>query len=192
MGRKSARSESRTTLPVIHLVGLPGAGKSTIASRLAKHLALPVFRIGKFRANYPSSESGEANGWVDLFIELGRVGWRNAIVESTGLNRRSCFLRAAIEHPALVTVKLVCPQAILLKRIAAKRDDASDCYWVFRGIAGKQDFARSQRESIKALPAELTVDTAKTPPAGAVARILRYIDALDEPSSSENQEGASR
>ncbi|MBI5418411.1 hypothetical protein HZA55_10810 [Candidatus Poribacteria bacterium] len=45
--------------PIIHIIGLPGAGKSTLSKKLAKKFKLPIFYIGKYRSRFPATGAGE-------------------------------------------------------------------------------------------------------------------------------------
>ena len=92
----------KRTLPIIHIIGLPGAGKTTLARRLSKLLKVPVVRIGHYRARFPQTPTGEADAWVALFWELSRRRWKNCILETTGLNRREEFLRTALPFEQVV------------------------------------------------------------------------------------------
>ncbi len=90
------RKMHKRTIPIIHIIGLPGAGKTTLARRLSKVLKMPVIRIGYHRARFPQTSTGEADAWVALFHELSRRRWKNCLLETTGLNFREAFLRTAL------------------------------------------------------------------------------------------------
>lgn len=81
--------------PIIHIIGLPGAGKTSLGKRLSKKLNLPVFQIGDYRSKYPATPLGEADAWVALYYGLSRQRWRNCILETTGLNCRESFLMSS-------------------------------------------------------------------------------------------------
>ncbi len=95
-----------SSFPIIHTIGLPGAGKTTLAKKLSSRLNLPVLRIGEYRSKYPPSSIGEADAWVALYRVFSKRKWRNCIVETCGLNQRECFLKAAVPFPQAITVKL--------------------------------------------------------------------------------------
>ena len=93
---KGKKNMTKRALPIMHIIGLPGAGKTTLAGRLSKALKIPILRIGYHRGRFPMTPIGEANAWVALFRELSRRKWKNCILETTGLNRREEFLRMAL------------------------------------------------------------------------------------------------
>jgi len=47
--------KGKRNLPIIHVMGLPGAGKTTLSKKLSAKLKLPVYRIGEYRARHPIS-----------------------------------------------------------------------------------------------------------------------------------------
>ncbi len=47
--------------PIIHIIGLPGAGKTTLSKKLARKLKLPIYRIGEYRSEFPMTIYGEAD-----------------------------------------------------------------------------------------------------------------------------------
>lgn len=110
----------KSHLPIIHIMGLPGAGKTTLGKKLSKEFNLPVFNIGKYRSIFPVSAEGEADSWLSLFNDLSKQGWGNCILETTGLNSRECFLRVAFPFPDVFTIKLVAQRKVLYERIRMK------------------------------------------------------------------------
>ena len=78
--------------PIIHIIGLPGSGKTTLSKKLARKLKLPVYRVGEYRSKFPVTVYGEVDAWLALFKDLSKRKWRNCILETTGLNRRETFL----------------------------------------------------------------------------------------------------
>ncbi|MBF0532185.1 MAG: hypothetical protein HQL23_03705 [Candidatus Omnitrophica bacterium] len=107
--------------PIIHIIGLPGAGKTALGQQLSKKFGLPVFYIGTYRARYSRTAIGEADAWVALFRDLSRHGWKNCILETTGLNFREGFLRKALPLGQMMTVKLEASRKTLHKRIRMKK-----------------------------------------------------------------------
>ena len=92
--------------PIIHIIGLPGAGKTTLSKKLARRLKLPVYREGEYRSNFPVTVYGEADAWLALFKDLSKQKWNNCILETTGLNRRETFLRDALSILEIITIKM--------------------------------------------------------------------------------------
>lgn len=150
-------------LPVIHIIGLPGAGKSTLARRLAKKLKLPIYGIGEYRDRFPMSIIGEADAWVSLFRELSKRRWRNCILETTGLNCRESFLRTALPSGRMVTIKLEAQRKVLYARIGEKKkSEQDDNKWLFgMDYRDKREFVRKLFKDFKKLPAEIRIDTSK-------------------------------
>jgi hypothetical protein len=83
-------------IPIIHIIGLPGSGKTTLAQKLSKKLKVPIFCIGYYRTRFPKTPIGEADAWLALFRKLSRSRWKNCILETTGLNSREGFLKTAL------------------------------------------------------------------------------------------------
>ena len=159
-GRKQPKL--KRPLPLIHVIGLPGAGKTTLASALSKKIGLPVIRIGAFRARRPKTAEGEADAWLDFYNVLSRKKWRNTIIETTGLNRRSAFLEAALPLLRLVTVKLVAPKRVLLARAGRKPRNERGGKWLFsHSYRDKREFIRKMYPLMKKVPAALQIDTSK-------------------------------
>lgn len=96
----------KRSVPIVHIIGLPGSGKTTLARRLSKILKVPVFCIGHYRALFPETALGEADAWLALFRDLSRRGWKNCILETTGLNVREEFLMKALPFGQMFTIKL--------------------------------------------------------------------------------------
>ena len=53
-------------MPIIHIIGFPGVGKTNLARRLSKVLKVPVLCIGRHRARFPKTPIGEADAWILL------------------------------------------------------------------------------------------------------------------------------
>lgn len=149
--------------PVIHIIGLPGAGKTTLAGKLAKKWNLPVYRIGNFRSKFPSSVIGEADAWTALFFALSKKRWSNCILETTGLNRRESFLTAALPFDKIVKIKLHAKKSVLYARVKKKpKNEQGSDGWVFGdNYKDKYEFIRKLSEEFKKVPATIIIDTSK-------------------------------
>jgi thymidylate kinase len=150
------------SFPILHIIGLPGAGKTTLAEKLSKKYNLPIFKIGEYRSKFPLSPIGETNAWVALFQDLSRRKWRNCILETTGLNRRESFLRTTLPFAQMVTIKLEAPKRVLYKRIAEKSKREQGGGWSFSvEYPDKVEFVKKLYMEFKRLPAEIRIDTTK-------------------------------
>jgi len=150
----------KPSFPIIHIIGLPGAGKTTLGKRLSKKYSLPVFNIGKYRARCPMTDEGEADAWVALFCDLSRQKWKNCIFETTGLNRRERFLRDTFPAGRIVTIKLTAQRKVLFERIGKKKRSEQGGEWLFSDdYKDKYEFTRKMFKYFKEIPAEIVIDT---------------------------------
>ena len=150
----------KSHLPIIHIIGLPGAGKTTLSKKLAKEFNLPVLNIGRYRSMFSSSAEGEADSWLSLFNDLSKQGWVNCILETTGLNSRECFLRAAFPFPDVITIKLVAQRKVLYERIRMKKKSERGGDWLFSDdFCDKFEFVKKMFKKFKDIPAEIMIDT---------------------------------
>lgn len=154
--------DSKPSFPIIHIIGLPGAGKTTLAKKLSRKFNLPIFRIGEYRSRFPRSPIGEANAWVALFRELSQRKWKNCILETSGLNRRESFIKTALPMTHMTTIKLEAPRKVLHARIGKKRRKEQGGEWLFSvDYPDKCEFVTKLYKEFKKLPAEIRIDTTK-------------------------------
>jgi adenylate kinase family enzyme len=154
-----------TGLPIIHIIGLPGAGKTTLGKKLSSYYRLPVYYIGAYRARFPATVEGEADAWVALFRDLSRRKWANCILESTGMNSRERFLKDAFPFSMIVTIKLTARRKVLYERIGRKKKSERGVDWLFRDeYRDKYEFARKMFKHFKDQSAEIEIDTTKLTP----------------------------
>lgn len=151
------------SFPIIHIIGLPGAGKTTLTRKLAKKWNLPVYRIGNFRSKFSSSVMGEADAWVALFLALSKKKWSNCILETTGLNRRESFLTAALPFDRIIRIKLDAKKSVLYARVKKKpKNEQGDNDWVFgESYKDKHEFIKKLYGEFKKVPATIIIDTSK-------------------------------
>lgn len=155
-------ARGRPVYPIIHIIGLPGAGKTTLANRLANTLKLPVCRIGEYRRTFPLTWMGEADAWLTLFRALSERNWGNCILETTGLNRRESFLSAVLPFSQRVTLKLEAQRKVLIARIGKKRKEEQGGDWFFSSdYADKNEFVKELYGQFMKLPADIRIDTSK-------------------------------
>jgi len=170
--------------PIIHIIGLPGAGKTTLGKRLSKELGLPIYRIGEYRAKFPMSITGEADAWVALFHDLLKRKWQNCILETTGLNKRESFLRTALPPDRMIAIKLESPKNVLYARIRNKRKNEQGGKWLFSdNYQDKFEFVRKLFKQFKMIPAEIEIDSSKYRAEEvyktAVQKLRSYVYTLD-------------
>lgn len=163
--RRDRLPNERPAFPILHIIGLPGSGKTTLAKHLSRKLKLPIFQIGAYRSKFPLSPIGEADAWVALFTDLSRRKWSNCILETTGLNRRECFLGTAFPFSQMITIKLDAQRKILYARIGKKRKGEQGGEWLFSAdYPDKYEFVKRLYREFKKLPADIRIDTTKLTP----------------------------
>lgn len=146
--------------PIIHIIGLPGAGKTALSLKLSKKLKIPVLRIGYYRVKFPATPLGEADAWVTLFKELSKRKWKNCILETTGLNSREEFLNKALPFERIFTIKLEASKNTLIKRIRKKKKGEQGGKWLFSpGYRNKYEFVKKLFKDYSKIPARYKINT---------------------------------
>ena len=169
----------KRTLPIIHIIGLPGAGKTTLSQGLSKALKVPILRIGYHRARFPQTPIGEADAWVALFRELSRRRWENCILETTGLNRREEFLRTALPFEQVFTIKLDASRKTLAARIRKKKKRDRGGRWFYGAeYRNKYEFVRKMFKHFRKIPANCYIDTNRLTSAAVYQLVLREIGLI--------------
>jgi hypothetical protein len=164
-------------MAILHVVGLPGAGKTTLTSRLGPHLGWEVLRIGQFRDRFPSTVEGEADAWLALYRELSRQGWDRVILETSGLNGRLCFLYQAFPPGRILTLKLTCSKEELLRRVKLKPSKEKAEPWVYHDtLPDRETFIERFFEPFAALPAEIEIDTTRLSPEEVLACAVERLE----------------
>jgi len=150
----------KRSFPIIHIIGLPGAGKTTLARKLSKALKIPVLRIGYYRRRFPQTSIGEADAWVALFRKLSRRRWKNCILETTGLNCREVFLEAALPFENMFTIKLEASRKTLFRRIGKKKKKDQGGQWLYSiSYRDKHEFVRKLFKRFRKIPSDCYIDT---------------------------------
>ncbi|MBC7099392.1 hypothetical protein H5T52_09795 [Candidatus Bipolaricaulota bacterium] len=165
-------------MAILHVIGLPGAGKTTLTLRLGPHLGWEVLRIGQFRRRFPPTTEGEADAWLALYQELSRHGWDRVILETTGLNGRLCFLYQTLPPGRILTLKLVCSKEELLRRVKLKCPEEKTEPWVYQDtLPDRETFIEQFFERFAALPAEIQLDTTCLTPEEVFTSVVERLKA---------------
>ncbi len=169
----------KQTIPIIHIIGLPGAGKTTLARKLSKALKVPLLRIGYQRARFPQTPIGEADAWVALFRELSWRRWKNCILETTGLNCREAFLKAALPLENMFTIKLGASQKMLFRRIGKKKKKDQGGRWLYSAnYQDKHGFVRKLFKPFCKISANCYINTNRLTKAAVYRQALKEIGEL--------------
>lgn len=170
---------NRESIPIIHIIGLPGAGKTTLSQKLSKALKVPVLRVGPHRVRFPETAIGEADAWVALFREMSLRQWKNCILETTGLNRREVFLSTALPFERIFTIKLEASRKSLGKRIRKKKKEERGGQWFYSAeCPDKHEFVRKFFKHFRRLPANCYINTDQLTKAAVYQRALKEITNL--------------
>ena len=164
-------------LPIIHVIGLPGAGKTVLTQKLSKKLKIPVYRIGFYRERFPMTAIGEAGAWLALFRDLSKRGWRNCILETTGLNAREGFLTDALPFDRMMIVKLEASRKVLMQRIGLKKKSEQGGKWLYScHFKSKRDFVNKIYPAFKEVVYRFVVKTDKMTKKEVFEFVLNRID----------------
>lgn len=170
---------NRRVIPIIHIIGLPGAGKTTLSRRLSKVLKVPILRIGQYRARFSKTPIGEADAWVTLFQELSRRQWKNCILETTGLNFREEFLRTALPFGQMFTIKLEASRKSLALRIQKKKKKEQGGQWLYTAkYRDKYEFVRKLFKRFCKISADCYINTDRVTKAAVYRWAFKEIDSI--------------
>ena len=163
--------------PIIHIIGLPGAGKTTLARRLSQRLNISFYGIGAYRARFPMTATGEADAWLALFRDLSKCKWRNCILETTGLNIRESFLQTALPVGQMMKTKLGASRKTLYQRILQKKKTEQGGQWLYSAqYRNKHEFVRKLFKRFQTISADYHIDTGDRDKAAVYRAALKEID----------------
>jgi hypothetical protein len=162
-------------MPIIHVIGLPGAGKTVLVRRLSKTLKLPVFCIGEYRKKHPQTPLGEIDAWLALYKDLSKRKWTNCILETTGLNARESFLRT-LPFGQVIAIKLLASRPVLYKRIKFKKKGEQGGNWLFSSeYKDKQDFVRKMFKNFSQVSSGFWINTNQKTTLQIYKEALNYV-----------------
>lgn len=176
-------------MTIVHVTGLPGAGKTTLTQKLGPRLDWDVLTIGRFRNDHPPTVEGELDAWLDLYRALSERDWREVLLETSGVNGRLCLLKT-LGPTRVVTVKLACRREVLLRRVhdrdrARDREDARDrgedgddreteeAPWVYADtLPDRATFIDRFFDRFARMPGQVGVDTSDLGPPEVLERVV--------------------
>lgn len=168
-----------TDRPIIHIIGLPGAGKSTLARYIGERLHIPSFCIGYFRSKHSQSCLGEIGAWRELKRNLSDRGYRNTILETTGLNRMESIMITDQRFKKRFVIKLCATKETLYKRIGMKPPDERGGKWLFSKIyPDKYTFVDKLYDNFSKLKSDVRITTDKLTPDQVGRSAVRFIETL--------------
>ena len=163
--------------PVIHIIGLPGAGKTTLTEKLNKKFKLPIYRIGTYRARFPMTAMGEVDAWLALRNALSRRRWGNCILETTGLNKRESFLTTALPLGRKITIKLEASRETPYQRIRQKKKREQGGEWLYSmAYPDKYTFVRKFFKKFRQISADYCIDTNRRTKSEVSQLVLKEIN----------------
>lgn len=148
-------------MTIAQIIGLPGAGKTTLAENIARDYDLPIFRIGEYRAKYPMTYEGEDKAWYSLSKALKSYRKKkNCILETTGLNRFEKNLPAKRPLSKRIVIKLVASKKTLHERIKKKKKREQGGKWLFQfSYPDKFTFVDKLYKRFERVRANIVIDT---------------------------------
>jgi len=123
---------------------------------------------------------GEADAWLALFRDLSKRGWKNCILETTGLNIRESFLSAALPFDKMIVVKLEASRKVLLERIGLKKKSEQGGKWLYSQFEDKYEFVRKMYSSFKVVPAHFSIKTDRMAKEQVFDEALKRIECFIE------------
>lgn len=147
---------------MVHVIGAPGSGKSTVAALLGNALRLPVFSIDEERLDFirPGDHwpwGRDHLAWTSLIAKYLQA--RHAVVETMGASEYEGKLEAAAD--AVIRVLVTAPDDVRQQRLA---DRVTDGY-VF---ARQRDYVRKLLPMRPLLKADIETDGEDLTPVIAV------------------------
>lgn len=164
---------------LVHVIGLPGAGKTTLTADLGPVLGWPVFSIGAFREDRSPDLTGEHEAWEALHEALAERGFSEAILETSGLNGRAHRIENEVPDDELVRVKLVCPTELLHQRVRERETDDEPSSWAFSDIPDRHAFIDRFQGRFEELDADIEIDTSEHEPSEVLAIMQRELSASE-------------
>ena len=157
------------------MCGLPGVGKSTLASKLAPLVNAVVLSTDQIRKELfpkPTYAPKEKGVVYDVMILLARYLYEagvNCILDATFTNERSRTKvknELRLSNSCMRIIECICPEEIVLKRLINRRPGYSD--------ANASVYLRMKKFNEPILNHHITVDTCKISKLD-MERIINYL-----------------
>jgi predicted kinase len=168
-------------MPVtILFCGLPGVGKTTLASSVASSIDVPILSSDKIRKemiHYPTYSSSERHLVYVVLVMLAKYlseAGLDCILDATFNRERS---RSEVREKLskndvrLFVIECICPEDIIIRRLRGRKNDYSDAdYSIYAKMKNIFEPVRGEH---------LVVDTS-LPTEINVQKILLYVFGTDE------------
>lgn len=175
---------------IVHVMGLPGAGKSTLTEHLSARLDWPVLSIGTFRRGRSPDPVGEAEAWHAFYDALDEQDWAEVIVETSGFNWRIARLTEEVPADQLLRVKLGCDRQRLHERVRERDRERELEPWAYSSsIPDRHVFIDRFHDAVAELSCDLEVCTAEHSSEEVLELVVQALIVAREPGFLGSRSG---